>query len=1787
MTSQVVHHSNFLLHLQERDGFDKPVLVKESARVIPTKLEIQQLHNEYTITRQMVDNGGIRLAYAIEGSKSHPVLLLEYIQGKTIRELVLSSTLELRQKLRIAIEAATIVGHIHQKGITHKDINSNNILVSDEGLVHIIDFGMATALKREYAIAINSIDVFHGTFAYISPEQTGRLNRAIDYRSDIYSLGITLYELFTGLLPFQADDVLTMFHQHIAQTPVPPDELDTNIPEPLSDIILKLMAKNAEDRYQSATGLQNDLAKCLQQLQTTGQIQPFQIGHNDFSDRLQISQKLYGRQTEIETLHDTFERVRHGGSELLLVAGYSGNGKTSLVYEIYKPIIANRGIIIEGKFDQYQRGIPYYGWGQAFNRLVNVWLAESDDELARLKTTILDAVGDNGRILFDLIPNLTQIIGPQPEVDPIGGTELENRFNYFFQKFLNVIATPEQQLVVFLDDMQWMDLASMKLLKVFLADRDSGNFLIIGAYRDNEVDSTHPLTLGLNDIRKTGAIVNQITLDNLTEEEICQLLADSLHLSHSSCLPLAQLLHEKTGGNSLFLHQYLHNFEEEGLLWFDKKGYSWNWNMAKLKDSAISDNVVDLMVNKISKLPEDTQESLKIAACLGNQFKQSLFNQVTRKSPEENQKILQTAYQDGLLKQLNGSLKFAHDRIQQAAYSMIADVEKVHLHYRIGQTLLQENPQVQKHLLFDTVNHLNQAIPLIQSDARRAELANLNLKAAQDAMQSAAFDAAETYTYEAIKLLGENGWQTHYSLMLELHQLAAEATYLTKKIKSSFHYTETILAQAHSVLDQNPARITEIRLYHAQNQMQEAIDTGIVAVNDLGFAVKGSPPLSFSVQAVSELPIMSDPMAMAASDVLDNILVSAYLASFEQFPGIIFTALHILVESGIHPSSSAIIFWYALLLWDEDIDMAYQFSELSMHLAKSFGDNRRLGSVRTLFVSFFKHWKTHYRNLDTELRSSFQLGFASGEKALSSASLTTHSFMTFFTGYRLDEVQETLTINLTLQQKTGEIYPAYSIGVWAQFIANLRGLNNDPYEFEGHYFSENRDLPITEAANLSGPTFFIHCLKQALYYHLGRYSSAYANSLEVEYLLKKQTAHLSLSFYFFYQSLSILQLPAGQDRHPNLTEKLAGNISRIRLWAKHAPMNQQHRLDLLLAEKARVDGNDVAAIDHYESAIMGARENEYIREEALANELYGRFWVQRGNSTIARIYIRDAHALYRQWGAEAIVQHLESQFPQWLNIRTIDTGPLPPLNNTGQIYPDLEIHSILKASQSIALDIDLDRLLHNMINIVMENAGAERGFLILEQDKQWQIAVQSSKGLANTLSKQWISVRNCRLLAERIVNYVARTKETVVLDNASTKNDFSSDPYLQQQDIKSILCIPLLNKGKVLGILYLENNLTKNAFTLQHQEVLRLLSSQMAISIEHAHLYERLEQLLEERSRALDFAEAQIRSLFDNSPLGITLTSFDGEFLTVNTAFLDMLGILEEELTRRGVRDFYVEPADRETLLAEVQRSGSVQDFGIQLKRKDGDLFNASVNMSRLILEGKEVLLTIVEDVTAEITAEQEAAVLEERERLARDLHDAVTQTLFSASLIAQAAPRMMDKNPTVARQNMEQLALLIRGALAEMRALLLELRPIDFAGKDIAQLFELLAESARIHTRANVSINVDSSFSPPEDVTIAMYRIAQESLNNVAKHALASEVVIDLACDIKGAKLSVKDDGRGFNPQDILAGHLGVSIMRERAQQIGATIMIDSEIGRGTQVNVAWSAAGNTSASGDESEHE
>ncbi|MEG4999251.1 hybrid sensor histidine kinase/response regulator [Microcoleus sp. B4-D4] len=1500
ITEKIYSGVNTVIYRGIWQELDLPVIVKTLNSEYPTLEEITRLRHEYKIRTHLKNIEEIVNCYRLETNQNGVALTLEDFGGLALSNFLITTKLDLKQFLEIAVRLAKSLGKIHQNQIIHKDIKPHNIIIHPETYqVKITDFSISSGLVRENATA-SYPNLLEGTLAYISPEQTGRMNRAIDYRSDFYSLGVTFYEMLTGELPFSAIDPLELVHCHIAKIPPTPRSLKPEIPEAISAIVMKLLAKMAEDRYQSADGLRFDLETCLAQLQATGNISDFTAGNADRAGQLLIPQKLYGREAEVAALLAAFNRVSgvenninsHAGVEIILVSGYSGIGKSCLVNEVQKPIVRQRGYFISGKFDQFKRNIPYASLIQAFQSLIRQLLTESAASIQTWKQKLLASLGTNGKVVTDVIPEVELIIGKQPEVPQLGPTESQNRFNLVFKQFISVFTAKQHPLVVFLDDLQWADSASLKFIELLVTDSESKYLLLIGAYRDNEVSATHPLTQTIENIQKTRAempeIVSNIVLNPLDFNHVQQLMSETLESQISEDIKiLAELLFNKTQGNPFFLNQLIRTLYQETLLVYDLQSSTWQWDIGHIQAIGITDcNVVELIARNIRKLSAAAQSALKLAACIGNRFNLEVLAIVSQKSQKETALSLWDALQAGLILPLSNDYKiplvfegsetglsglqdvkvgykFLHDRVQQAAYSLIPDEAKQATHLKIGQLLLENTPvsEIEENV-FDIVNQLNFGVELLTEKSEKDELAKLNLIAGKKAKASNAYEAAVRYLNVGLALINSphspvsigSSWQTDYELTLNLHVEAAEAEYLNTNFGRSQELADLVLHQATNLLDKIKVYELQIQSYMSQNQMLKAIDTGLKALEILGFTLSKITPEGLvgiklpPLEGLENIPVMTDSYQLAAMRILSVLLSPVFVAKPELLPQIIFTMVNLSMERG-HSALGAIAYsWYGLLLAGAlgEIEAGYHSGQLALKLLEEFNAQELKCKVYEAFNNFVRHWKEHVREIISPLIESVQMGLKTGDLAYTSYAAVGISFALFVIGEPLETVEKKQLKYFTITQNIKQKHSLILQGVWGQIVLNLLGISANKYELIGDKFNEAEMLPRLRQANNHMSLFHIYLAKLLLFYLFKKPEQAVANASLAAKYAPAAIGFMIIGTHNFYYSLALLAVyptadSAAQEKH---LLQVAANQEKMQKWAHHAPMNYQHKYELVEAEKARVLGEKDRAIDYYDRAIKHSGEQGYIQEEALANELAAEYYLSLGREKVAKVYMTDAYYGYIRWGANAKVADLEERYPQ-LIVRMPESESLTMSNQTVTAtsatvigsHKALDFATVMKASLAISGEIVLDALLAKMMQILLENAGAQSGCLIAPKNGDFVIEAAGEAGAdVRVLSGAGLDCAYPR----SVINLVDRTHEDIVLHDACSEAIFNSDPYIIEHQPKSVLCVAIVYQGKLTAILYLENNLIAGAFTPDRLEVLKLLSSQAAIALENARLYTNL-----------------------------------------------------------------------------------------------------------------------------------------------------------------------------------------------------------------------------------------------------------------------------------------------------------------------------------------------------------
>ncbi|MEH2227881.1 ATP-binding protein, partial [Nostoc sp.] len=1496
ISEELYNGSRTVVYRGYRETDSLPVVIKLLKNPYPSFSELLSFRNQYTIAKNL-NSPLIVQSYSLQAYQNGYALVMEDFGGISLKDYFTSIERRyissLQEFLEIAIALCNTLDILYQERIVHKDIKPANILINPETKqVKLIDFSIASLLPRETQTLINP-NVLEGTLAYISPEQTGRMNRGIDYRTDFYSLGVTFYELLTGVLPFQSNDPMELVHSHIAKQP--PLVIRDEIPQVISDIVMKLMAKNAEDRYQSALGLKFDLENCLHQLQFNGTINAFEIASRDVCDRFIIPDKLYGRETEVSTLLEAFERVSLGATEMMLVAGFSGIGKTAVVNEVHKPIVRQRGYFIKGKYDQFQRNIPFSAFVQAFRDLIGQLLTESDIQIQQWKSQILEAVGENGQVIIEVIPELEIIIGQQPPATELSGSAAQNRFNLLFQKFTQVFTSAEHPLVMFLDDLQWADSASLKLMELLIAE--TGHMLLIGAYRDNEVNPVHPLILTLSEIQKNQATINTITLAPLSQVKVNQLVADTLKCPETLALPLSQLISQKTQGNPFFATQFLKALHQDRLIQFTHptppyQG-GWQCDIAQVNQQAVTDDVVVFMGFQLRKLPTSTQQILQLAACIGNQFDLATLAIVSEKSEIETSADLWKALQEGLILPLSDVYKFyqgeenetlvvsnenttkqiakyrfLHDRVQQAAYSLIPEDQQQSTHLAIARLLRQSTPDAELEAkIFEIVNHWNSAIALLLDPVEKTNLAQLNLIAGTKAKAANAYEPALTYCRTGIALLDSlDGWQSQTSLMLPLHEGAAAAAYLCGDFAQMEHWTREILAQELDILDRIKTYEIQIQAYSNQSQFPEAIAIATNALKQLNIHLPEQPTPADILPAMQDtvallngrtahdfidLPTMTNATYLASMQLLSSIAGASYVSAPLLFPIVILAQVKLSIEAGNTALSAFGYSCYAILLSGvlEDWDATYEFGQLGLKVAEKFKVRAVQAQVNLVVGAFIFHCKSHFQESLALLTEGFKIALEVGDFEYTGYSITQLCLFSYAVGKELTTLVAEVETYIAMLLKLNVITNAnHSLAV-LQTMQRLQTTQNQDL------LAAQKELhtTLTAANDLSGLNFYwVYRLTAS--YLLNEMLEAKEDAAEARQTLASNAAGISIPIFYFYDSLTALADFSEVADKMAVLDRVSTNQVQLQKWAHHAPMNFQHKYDLVEAEKCRVLGNKIEAIDLYDRAISGAKENDYIQEEALANELAAKFYLDWDKQEIAQSYMMKAYYGYARWGAKAKVADLERRYPQLLASILQQTRTAFSVNETvfatstvtstssssssSSVSDSLDLGAILKASQAISGEIELEKLLSSLLAIVIENAGADKCVLMLLRDERLLIEGSIIQG-SEPVVLQRLLVEESQDIPLKLIYKVKNNRQTAVLLDATADPILANDPYIVRQQPKSILCSPISHQGKLLGILYLENKLTMGAFTIARVELLNLLCTQAAISLENAQLYER------------------------------------------------------------------------------------------------------------------------------------------------------------------------------------------------------------------------------------------------------------------------------------------------------------------------------------------------------------
>ncbi|AGW93902.1 ATP-binding sensor histidine kinase [Cupriavidus sp. DF5525] len=1796
-------------------GADNVLIVRPAADY-PSSASLDRLAHEFRLKDELDSAWAVRPLELLR-EDGRTLLVLEDPGGEPLERL-LAAPMEVGSVLHFAVGIAAALGQLHQRGLVHKDLKPAHILVNcTDGRARLTGFGIASRLPREHQ-APEPPETIAGTLAYMAPEQTGRMNRSIDSRSDLYSLGVVLYQMLTGALPFSAADPMEWVHCHIARKPVPPSERLTPVPAPLSHIVMKLLAKTAEERYQTAAGAEQDLRRCLAGWERDRQVDAFPLGEHDTPDRLVIPEKLYGREREVDTLLAAFDRVvTSGATELVLVSGYSGIGKTSVVNELHKVLVPPRGLFASGKFDQYKRDIPYSTLVQAFQSLVRPLLGKRDTELASWRGALLEALEPNARLMTDLIPELKLITGDQPPVPELEPQQAQSRFQLVIRRFIGVFARPEHPLALFLDDLQWLDAATLDLLEDLLTRSDLQHLMVIGAYRDNEVDAAHPLMRKLQAIRNAGGKVEEIALARLAREHLGQLIADSVCCEPARVAPLAQLVHEKTAGNPFFVIQFLYSLAEEGLFHFDHDAMCWAWDLDRIHAKGYTDNVVDLMVSKLSRLPVETQHAVQQLACLGNIAEIPILSTVLATSEKQVHTVLWEAVRQELVERLEGSYKFIHDRVQEAAYSLIPKAMRAEVHLRIGRLLVTRTPaEKREEAIFEIVNQLNRGAALITQQEERDQLAELNLIAGKRAKGSTAYASALTYLNIGVALLAEDSWDRHHEIIFALELNRAECEFLTGELSVADERLAALSDHATTTVEQAIVACLHMDVCLVLDQSSRAIIVGLSCLRHFGIewsphpkdeAVRREYERIWStlgdraIDDLIDLPLMEDPASLATIDVLMKLWTPALYTDENLASLTICKAVSLSLERG---NCDASCFAYVILIRIAgphfgDYKAGFRFGQLGYDLVERRGLKRLEARTFVCFALFVVPWMKHVGACRDLQRRAFEAANRVGDLQYAAYTRNDLNSNLIFSGESLSEAQTEAEHGLAFAEKSRFGLAIDIISTQVALIRTLRGLTPEFGCFDDSQFDELRiERRFSENPELAIAACWYWIRKLQARCIAGDHATAMDAAAMAQGLLWTTASFFEEAEYHFYGALShaaCCDSGLAHERQQHL-DALATHHRQLKVWAENCPENFENRAALVGAEIARIEDRNFDAMRLYQQAIRSARANGFLHIEALANELAARFYAAREFEVIAETYLHNARYCYLRWRAEGKVRQLEQMYP---HLRTKELAPGP----TGTIatpVEHLDLATVIKVSQAVSGDIVLEKLIEMVMRTAIEQAGAERGLLILPDGGEQRITAEATTGGETVVVHLQDEPVTAAVLPESVLYYVLRTRESVILDDAVADPSFAADPYIGQQRARSILCLPLMNQAKLTGALYLENNLTTRVFTPARIAVLRLVASQAAIALENAHLYHELVE-----------REAKIRRLVDANIIGIIVWNAGGDILEANDAFLRMVGYARDDLVAGCVRWRDLTPPEwregDERALREIGETGRAQPFEKEFVKKDGSRVPVMVGAATFEASRKEGVAFVL-DLTERKQAEESVRESERRYRevqtelahanrvatmgqLGSSIAHEIKQPIAATVTNAQAALRWLSAQPPdleEIRQVLSRIvndgnrALAVIGRIRELVKKAPPLKePLDI-NKAIHEVIELTRGEARKHG-ASVQTHLADRLPLIQGDRVQLQQVLLNLLIN-AMEAMGGvgdgvrELLISTGDDADAGcvLVAVSDSGPGFAPHS--AEHIfapfyttkstglgmGLSICRSIIEAHGGRLWASANVPRG-----------------------
>ncbi|WP_437952412.1 AAA family ATPase [Sorangium sp. So ce296] len=1824
LREKIEETADFTLYRACREGDSVPVLLKVLRAERSTGAEVARFKHQYERVARLASPRLVALR-GVEALAGSLIVVLEDFPGRDLARILAarpSRRMPVGEALDLAAALAEGLAAVHAAGLVHRDLRPQNVLVGTRGAVKINGFGVDAEITRAHE-RLYAPAVIADVLPYVSPEQTGRMNRGVDYRTDLYALGVILYQMLTGQRPFEALDPMELIHAHLALAPAPPSRVDPTIPEAVSDVVLKLLAKNAEERYQSAEGLLADLERCREALRGTGTIEPFVAGQRDRQDLFRIHQKLYGREQDIEALTAAFERTLEGSREIVIVSGYSGIGKSSLVHEILKPLAQQKGYFTSGKYDQYNRGAPYSAVIQAFDGLVRQILTESDARILRFRSALLEALGPNAQVVCDVIPSLSHVIGPQPPVPSLGPIEAQNRLNRCFLLFVSVCARRAHPLVLFLDDLQWIDPASLVLLRALLADDSLDALLFCGAYRDNEVSPGHPFVLAIEELKQAGLVVRNIVLAPLARPHLIEMLSDSL--KRSDCGPLADAVQKKTGGNPFFVKEFVRSLHDHGVLAY-AAGSGWRWDLAAIDALRYTDNVADLMVRTIARLPPATVKALNLAAAIGNRFDLDVLAAVNECSPDDAYARLDLAVSEGLVIAGRGGYRFAHDKVQEGAYAMIPEVDRPAFHLRIGRLLAGKLDLSESQSLFDVVGHLNSAGDLVSDPAERLHLARMSLEAACRAEDSAAFGAALRYLELGLLRLPEDAWASQYPLRLEYAKRTALMLSLCGRHDDALAILTDGLERAASRLDRTEVLRLKMNVQVLKNDLPAALAEGLEALRPFGIHLPPFPDdvmldaqvratmdlvRERTIEALPGLPPLADPEILAMQDVLQELFLPCYFLATNNLGITVAQILENTLRHGLSKNSIFGCMNFGMLLCARgDIALGYRFGRAAVDLADRYTDKNSEAMLRNMWGAFVQHWREGYATCKASLVAGMHAGLETGQYIWSFYNTVNGITNSLLRGLPISDLLAEAQSYQPMRKLDEFNAITWAVGAVGQIAHQLSVETERPATLKGAWVDIDEVIEESRRIDNQASFFFAHFYIVVLCVFQGAFEEAARAALLPNIEIPAVAAWHGNPAFHCYAGIAFTQAAdvVSPEERALFLARAEVSAEKLSRWAELCPENLAHRRALLLAELERARGDARAAGDRYDEAIALAQRGGYLHDEALGNELAGLCFRALGKETIAGAYLTKAHRAYGRWGATEAMRRLERAYPDLVPGESLRGGRSP------QAGAALDVGSVLKASQAISGEIVLDRLLDALMRIMVENAGARRGVLLLLRDGRLVVEAEHHIRDASVHVLGAAPLEGRKDLPASVITYVARTRETVLLGDLAIDGPFGRDPCFAGGAPRSSLAAPIVYKGRLAGVIYLENDLTRSAFTPDRVEVIRLLSAQAASSIENARLYADLQRENAERRRAeevLRHSYSLLEATLESTTDGILVVDDEQHVVRQNHRFAAMWRIPDEILSTGSDATFCTfvcdQVLDPEAFLRRIRAlyaSPEESSFDT-IPFADGRVFERYSQPQRL---GGRVVGRVwsFRNITARVRAEQQRDQLLLDERRAR--------------MAAEEAVRLRDEFLSIAshelRTPLTSLQLAIQ-SLGQRLARGMDVERVRSAvalsGRQVKRLtnfVDMLLDVSRIQAgRLELYIApVELRALVDEVVALLGHQIAQSGsavavraeqpvigrwdphrleevvtnlLTNAIKFGERQPIDIAITREDRVARLSVTDRGigipaevqaqlferfrRGVSSKHFGGLGLGLYITRTIVEAHGGRIRVSSEVGRGS----------------------